>query len=89
MTHVHFTSHLQKHLDCPTQQANGCTVREILDAVFAKHPRLRGYILDDQSRLRQHVVIFVDDVTVRDRDDLSDVVTADSHVYVLQALSGG
>lgn len=89
MAEVHFTSHLQKHLDCPTKQAAGTTVREVLDAVFAEHPRLRGYILDDQAGLRQHVAIFVDDVSLRDRDQLTDRVTPDSHIYVLQALSGG
>jgi len=64
-------------------------VREALDAVFEAHPRLRGYVLDDQSRLRKHVVVFVNGDMVRDRDGLSDPVAADAELFVMQALSGG
>ena len=34
---------------------------EALEQVFAENPLLRGYLLDDQSRLRKHVIVFVDD----------------------------
>ena len=60
-------------------------MRQVLDAVFEKNPRLKGYVLDDQGRVRHHVVVFVNG----ERADLSDPVTASSEVYVLQALSGG
>ena len=86
---VAFTSHLKRHLDCPTQDVTGCTLAEALENVFAENPRLRSYILDDQGRLRQHVVIFIDDQVVQDRPKLSDTVLPTSEIYVMQALSGG
>jgi hypothetical protein len=86
---IHFTSHLEKHLDCPTRDVVAANVREALDAVFAENPRLQGYVLDDQQRLRQHVVIFVDDRTISDREALSDAVGDTSEIFVMQALSGG
>lgn len=89
MAKVSFTPHLQLHLDCPSTEASGETVRELLNHVFESNPRLRGYLLDDQHRLRQHVVIFIDDQVIRDRVRLSDPVSSESEVYVLQALSGG
>jgi hypothetical protein len=89
MAHVCFTPHLEKHVDCPSQDVNGATVRESLDAVFKENARLRGYILDDRGRLRQHVVIFVDGKPIVDRERLSDSVTATSEIYIMQALSGG
>ena len=89
MPTVNFTANLQKHVDCPTQNVGGGTVREALDEVFAVNPRLRGYILDDQSCVRQHVVVFVDDQMIQDRERLSDRVDNDSEIYVMQALSGG
>jgi hypothetical protein len=89
MSRVCFTSHLEKHVDCPSQDVNAATVRESLDAIFAKNARLRGYILDDRGRLRQHVVIFVDGRPIVDREQLSDSITATSEIYVMQALSGG
>ena len=89
MPSVHFTPNLRKHIDCPTKLVQGKTVREALDAVFAENTQLRSYILDDQHRLRKHVVIFIDEQTIVDREKLSDTVREDSEVYVMQALSGG
>jgi hypothetical protein len=64
-------------------------VREVLDAYFAEHPKARGYVLDEQGALRPHMVVFVDNEPIRDRTRLSDAVTADSELFVMQALSGG
>ena len=58
-------------------------------AAFAKNPRLRGYVLDDQGALRRHVIVFVGGEAVVDRVRLSDAAPADSEIAVLQALSGG
>lgn len=76
-------------MPCPPQQVAGGTVRETLEAVFERLPALRGYLLDDQGRCRQHVAIFVDGRQVTDRAALAEPVRPDSHVYIMQALSGG
>lgn len=89
MPTVHFTANLQRHVDAPSRTVAGATVREALEAVFTEAPRLRGYIVDDQGRLRQHVVVFVDGQAVQDRVALADAVGEASEVYVMQALSGG
>jgi hypothetical protein len=64
-------------------------VRQALQRVFATNPRLEGYILDDQGRLRKHVAIFVDGRAIADRDQLGDRLNADADIFVVQALSGG
>jgi sulfur carrier protein ThiS len=46
-------------------------------------------VLDDQRRLRRHVVIFVDGERVPPEAALQRAVGEDSEIYVLQALSGG
>jgi molybdopterin synthase sulfur carrier subunit len=89
MARVAFTPNLARHVDCPTREAPGASVREVLDAVFAENPRLRGYVVDDQGGLRRHMAVFVDDRQVRDRKGLSDPVGADCSIFVAQALSGG
>ena len=89
MVKVTFTENIQRHVACPDTQVAGATVREALDAVFAVNPRARGYVLDDQSRLRRHMSIFVDGRLIRDRDCLSDTVGPNSTIAVFQALSGG
>ena len=89
MPRLYFTSNLQRHLACPPGQATGQTVREALEAYFAEHPKARGYVLDDQGALRPHMVIFVDNEPIRDRVHLSDAVSEDTELFVMQALSGG
>ncbi len=85
MAQVVFTSNLKRHLDAPPARVSGSTVRDALAEVFEKNPRLRGYVLDDQDRIRHHVVVFVDG----ERAGLDDAVDDDAEIYVLQALSGG
>ena len=89
MATVRFTRNLERHVDCPPEEVPGATVRDVLDEVFRRHDRVRGYILDECGSLRQHVVVFVDGAAVRDRENLTDAVADTSELYVMQALSGG
>ncbi|MFM9037308.1 MAG: MoaD/ThiS family protein [Actinomycetota bacterium] len=89
MARVVFTQNLQRHVACPPSDAPGATVREVLDVVFERTPRLRGYVVDETGCLRKHMTIFVDGELVSDRRRLSDPVHANSEIYVMQALSGG
>ncbi len=89
MPRIAFTPHLQRFLDVPPVTVTGATVREALDDVFAANPRLRGYVLDDHGRVRQHVTVYVGDAPLADRVTLADAVAPDTEIFVLQALSGG
>lgn len=86
---VQFTANLARQTSAPSCEVAGTTVREALEAVFAQHPQLQGYVLDDQKAVRKHVVVFVDGTAVTDRKDLSDAVTPQAEIFVMQALSGG
>jgi hypothetical protein len=89
MPSLKFTRNLERHLAAAPVHVSGTTVREVLDAAFEQNPRLRGYVLDDQGRLRRHVVIFIDGKMVEDRRGLTDAVGSESELLVMQALSGG
>lgn len=89
MAKVAFTENIQRHVPCPPSEVRGRTVREVLENVFADNPRARSYVLDDQSALRRHLIVFIDGEPIRDRVRLSDPVTDASSIYVFQALSGG
>lgn len=89
MPTITFTANLERHVECPARDIAAETVGEALEAVFAENPRLRGYVLDDQGRLRKHMLVLVDGVLVRDRDRLTDPVAEAASIYVAQALSGG
>jgi molybdopterin converting factor small subunit len=86
---VQFTSHLRSVAPAGPVSVGGATVLDALRAVFAASPKLRSYILDDQERLRKHVVIFVDGARISGGSDLNLPIDAGAQVYVLQALSGG
>lgn len=89
MPTIRFTATLARHRDIPLISTDGDTVRAAIDARLASDPFLRGYLLDEQGRLRKHVNIFIDGQMVKDRQRLSDPVGPQSEIYVLQALSGG
>ena len=89
MATVVFTQNLKRHVECPDVSAPGASVAEVLDRVFADHPRLRGYVVDERGALRKHMVIFIDGRQIDDRQQLSDPVLPGSELYVMQALSGG
>jgi hypothetical protein len=89
MPRVTFTENLQRHVQCPPSDADGKTVREVLDAVFAKNTQARGYVLDEAGAVRKHMTVFVNGAAIRDRAGLSDAVPADGQIYIMQALSGG
>jgi sulfur-carrier protein len=86
---VSFTSHLSRHVDCPTELVDGTTAREVLENYFSKHPKVKSYLLDEQGALRKHVVVFVGETQASDPKNLTDPVGPDQEVYVMQALSGG
>ncbi len=89
MARIELTPNLARHGDFRPGEAPGETVAAILAHFFSAQPTLKGYVLDDQGRLRKHMVVFVDGRAIRDRASLSDAVSPNSEVYIMQALSGG
>lgn len=89
MAQLIFTQQLARFLPVPQVHCAAPTLRAALDLAFAEHPRLRGYVLDDQGHLRENVAIFIDGQRPRDTRRLDDPLQATSQVYILQALSGG
>jgi hypothetical protein len=89
MADVRFARHIERHVQCPPMSVEASTVRAALDGYFDAHPAVRTYVLDDQQRVRKHVVVFVNDAQLVDRAGLTDAVGPDDTIHVLQALSGG
>ena len=89
MATVRFADSIQRHVACRTRDVDGDTIKAVLDCYFRDNEQARGYVLDDQGRLRQHMAIFVDGRHIRDRKGLSDRVATDAVVDLIQALSGG
>lgn len=84
-----FTQQLRRFTEVPEIDTPALVLRDALEDAFRQNPRLRGYILDDQGHLRQHVAVFIDGRRITDRAALDDKLAPGSNVHVLQALSGG
>jgi sulfur-carrier protein len=89
MALIVFTPQLRRFLDVPDVHTSASILRAALEDTFARNPRLRGYVLDDQQHLRANVVVFIDGQRCTERQLLLDPVLPHSTVHVLQALSGG
>jgi molybdopterin converting factor small subunit len=87
MAEVKFAQNLQRHLSTPPDEVHGTTVGEALQAVLARNPRLRGYLLDERGRLRKQIVVFINGALIEDRLRLTDPIDPASELYVMQALS--
>jgi molybdopterin synthase sulfur carrier subunit len=79
-------------VDAPGEVALECEgerLDAVLESLFARHPNLRGYVLDERGAVRHHVAIFIDGDAIRDKARLHQAVRPQGEVYVMQALSGG
>jgi len=63
----------------------GENVEMVLADLFAKAPRLRPHLLDEQGQIRAHVSVFVN----QQQADMSAPVADGARIQVLQAVSGG
>jgi molybdopterin synthase sulfur carrier subunit len=89
MAQLHFTSWLRTIVPDGPRDADGATVAAALESLFAEEPHVRGYVLDEQGRLRKHVCIFADGKRLPHASALAQPIRPDSKLYVMQALSGG
>jgi sulfur-carrier protein len=69
-------------------EAQGSTVAEVLDDLFAAYPALRDRVTKD-GRLSQFVNVYVNDRDVRYRDGLATPVAPGDTVILLPAMAGG
>ena len=72
-----------------TLEVEGANVGEALNGLFARHPTLRHYVVDERGAVRHHVALFVDGRSLARKTHLDAPLAADSELHVLQALSGG
>lgn len=68
--------------------AEGSTVGEVLDAVFAEHGDLRDRITED-GELRRFVNVYVGGEDIRFGEGLGTAVSDGAEVTILPAVAGG
>jgi molybdopterin converting factor small subunit len=66
--------------------ARGATLAEALEDLERQFPGIRFRVIDEQGRVRQHIVIFVGGAR---QDELDTPLAPDAVVQIVGALSGG
>ena len=69
--------------------AEGATVAEALESVFAVHGELRDRLFTEDGSLRRFVNVYVDGEDVRFGDGLATPVKDGGEVQILPAVAGG
>ena len=69
----------------PEISVEGATVEEALRGLERAHPKLAGWVLDDQGRVREHVAVFVGG----ERVDGGAKITDADRLEIVGAVSGG
>jgi len=69
-------------------EANGRTVRELLDDLMGRFPALRAQLLENEE-LAPFVNVYVEGEDVRTRDGLDTPVDDGSQIILLPAMAGG
>jgi molybdopterin converting factor small subunit/photosystem II stability/assembly factor-like uncharacterized protein len=68
-----------------TLDIEGATLRDVVAGLEAAHPKLAGWVLDEQGLVRPHVLLFLNG----ERAGLEAKVSPGDRVHVLPAISGG
>ena len=69
--------------------ADGATVGEVLDALYAQHGGLRERIAGDDGELRRFVNVYLKGEDIRFLDGLDTAVSDGDEVTILPAVAGG
>ena len=90
MPRVNFTYALKRfYPDLEPFEIQADTVSEVVNGLESLYPGLKDYLVDEQGRLRKHVNIFIGDKLIKDKIKLSDTLSENDEVFIMQALSGG
>jgi MoaD family protein len=70
-------------------EAEGSTVGEVLDALYAEYAELRDRLSDGDGGLRRFVNVYVGGEDIRFGDGLDTAVADGDEVQILPAVAGG
>jgi sulfur-carrier protein len=67
-------------------QATGATLADVLSDLDRQFPGLRFRVIDEQDRVRRHIILFVG---AERTEDLAAPLPAGADLHIIGALSGG
>jgi sulfur-carrier protein len=70
-------------------EADGTTIRELIDSLDRTYPGLKERICDDQDHIRRFVNVFLNDEDVRFLKESETPVGSGDEVSIVPAIAGG
>ena len=70
-------------------EAEGATIREVIDSLENNYPGLKERICDEQDRIRRFVNIFLNDEDIRFLKESETPVKSGDEVSIVPAIAGG
>jgi len=89
MATISFSPNIRSQVDVDTTEVEGDTLGDAMNSLFSRHPGLKTYLLNDDGSVRKHVAFVINGTPIKDRNRLSDSLSASDDIFVMQALSGG
>jgi len=78
------------YTDKQTQfEVSGTTALETVQNAVEKYPALKFHVFDSEGKLRRHIYLFVNDVSVKELDGNETAVGEKDIVRLLAAAAGG
>jgi len=70
-------------------EAQGSTIREIIDSLEHNYPGLKERICDEQDHIRRFVNVFLNDEDIRFLNESETPVKSGDEVSIVPAIAGG
>jgi molybdopterin synthase sulfur carrier subunit len=70
-------------------EADGTTIREVIESLERTYPGLKERICDDQNQIRRFVNVFLNDEDVRFLNETETKVNSGDEVSIVPAIAGG
>jgi sulfur-carrier protein len=70
-------------------EAEGTTIRELIESLERSYPGLKERICDDQDQIRRFVNVFLNDEDVRFLEESETLVKSGDEVSIVPAIAGG
>ncbi|MCL5055774.1 MAG: MoaD/ThiS family protein [Firmicutes bacterium] len=76
-------------LDWNPESGRTATVESVFRSLKEKYPSLYHKVFMETGGIRPHLLIFVNDVNIRDRQGIKTPLVGCEKIYILPAVSGG
>ena len=68
---------------------DGSTIESIFSQAIKLYPGLENQLFDQNNQLKQYLNIYINDLNIRDLENLASIVSKDDVISIIPAIAGG